>query len=186
MVSSYNEFGSLPSSAVFWKTLNRIGIQFSSLIRDLVQFISVTLSYLTLSDPMNRSMTRPPYPPPTPGVYSNPCPSSQRCHPTISSSVIPFSSCPQSLPSSGYFPMSQLFARGAQSTGFSASASVLPMNTQDLSPLGCTGWISLQFGDSQESSPTPDFKSTNSLVLSFLHSPTITSIHDHWKNHSLD
>ena len=87
---------------------------------------------------------RPPCPSPTPRVYSNSCPLSRWCHPTISSSVVPFSSCPQSLPASGSFPMSQLFASGGQSTGVSASASVLPMNTQDSSPLGWTGWISLQ------------------------------------------
>ena len=81
---------------------------------------------------------------PTPGVHPNPCPSSQWCHPTISSSVIPFSSCPQSFPASGSFPMSQLFASGGQSIGVSASASVLPMNNQDWSPLEWTGWISLQ------------------------------------------
>ena len=81
----------------------------------------------------------------TPGVYSNSCLSSQWCHPAISSSVVPFSSCPQSLPASGFLPMSQLFAWGGQSTGVSPSASVLPMNTQDWSPLGWTGWISLQF-----------------------------------------
>ena len=82
--------------------------------------------------------TRPPCPSPTPRVYSNSCPSSQWCHPAISSSVIPFSSCPQSLPASGSFPISQFFAWGGQSTGVSASASVLPMNTQDWFPLG---WI---------------------------------------------
>ena len=87
--------------------------------------------------------TRPPCPSSTPRVYANSCPSSWWCHPTISSSVVPFS-CPQSLPASGLFPMSQLFACGGQSTGVSASASVLPMNTQDWSPLGWTGWISLQ------------------------------------------
>ena len=87
---------------------------------------------------------RPPCPSPVPRVYSNSCPSSQWCHPAISSSVIPFSSCPQSLPASGSFPMSQLFLWGGQSTGVSASASVLPMNTQDWPPLGWTGWISLQ------------------------------------------
>ena len=124
---------------------------------------------------------RPPCPSPIPGVHSNSCPSRQWCHPAISSSVVPFSSCPRSLPASGSFPMSQLFSRGGQSTGVSASASVLPMNTQDWCPLGWTGWIS-----SQESSPTPQFKSINSSVLSFLYSPTLTSIHDHWKNHSLD
>ena len=78
---------------------------------------------------------------PTPGVHSNSCASSQWCHPAISSSVVPFSSCPQSLPASGSFPMSQLFAWGCQSTGVSASASVLSMNIQDWSPLVCTGWI---------------------------------------------
>ena len=89
-------------------------------------------------------------------------------------------------PRSEPFPMSQHFTWGGQSIGVSASASVLPMNTQDWSPLEWTGWISLQSRDSQESSPTPQFKSINSSVLSFLHSPTLTSIHDHWKNHSLD
>ena len=79
-----------------------------------------------------------------PGVYSNSCPSSQWCHPAISSSVVPFSSCPQSLPESGSFPMSQSVASRGQNIGVSASASVLPMNTQDWSPLGWTGWISLQ------------------------------------------
>ena len=87
---------------------------------------------------------RPPCSSPTPGVYSNSCPSSWWCHPAISSSVVPFSSCPQSLPAPGSFPRSQLFAWGGQSIGVSASASVLPMNTQDWSPLERTGWISLQ------------------------------------------
>ena len=129
---------------------------------------------------------RPPCPSPTPRSYSNSCPLSRWCHPAISSSVIPFSSCPLSLPASESFPMNQLFAWGGQSTGVSALASILPMNTQDWSPLEWTGWISLQSRESQESSPTPQFKSINSLVLSFLHSPTLTSIHDHWKNQSLD
>ena len=87
---------------------------------------------------------RPPCPSPTPRVHPNPCPLSQWCHPTISSSVIPFSSCPQSFPASGSFQMSHLFTSGGQSIGVSASTSVLPMNTQDWSPLGWTGWISLQ------------------------------------------
>ena len=93
--------------------------------------------------PLELQHTRPPCPSPTPGVHPNPCPLSQWCHPTISSSVIPFSSCPQSCPASGSFPMSQLFASGGQSVGVSASTSVLPMNTQDWS-LGWTGWVSLQ------------------------------------------
>ena len=87
---------------------------------------------------------RPPCPSPTPGVHPNPCPLNRWCHPIISSSVFPFSSCPQSFPASGSFQMSQLFASGGQSIGVSASASVLPMNTQDWSPLGWTGWISWQ------------------------------------------
>ena len=86
---------------------------------------------------------RSPYPSPTPGTCSNSCPSSWWCHPTISSVVIPFSSCFQSFPASGSFQMSQFFASGGQSIGVSASVSVLPMNTQDWSPLGWTGWISL-------------------------------------------
>ena len=94
--------------------------------------------------PHESQHSRPPCPSPTPGVYPNPCPSSRWCHPAISSSVIPFSSCPQSLPASGFFPTSQLFAWGGQSIGVSASVSVLPMNTWDWSPLGWTGWISLQ------------------------------------------
>ena len=121
-----------------------------------------------------------------PRVYSNSCPLSQWCHPTISSSVIPFSSCPQSFPASGSFQMSQLSASGGQSIGDSPSTSVLPMNTRDWSPLGWTDWISLQSKDSQEFSPTSQFKHMNYSVLSFLYSPTLTSTHDYWKNHSLD
>ena len=88
--------------------------------------------------------TRPPCPSPTPGIHPNSRPSSQWCHPAISSSVVPFSSCPQSLPASESFPMSQFFSWGGQSTGVSALASFLPNNTQDWSPLEWTGWISLQ------------------------------------------
>ena len=95
------------------------------------------------SRPHESQHARLPCPSPIPGVYSNSCPSNQWCHPAISSSVIPFSSCPQSLPASGSFPMSQLFVWGSQSIGVSASTSVLPMNTQDWSLLGWTGWISL-------------------------------------------
>ena len=88
--------------------------------------------------------TRPPCPSPTLRVYSNSCPSSQWCHPAISSPVVPFSSCPQSLPASESFPMCQLFTWGGQSIGVSALVSVLPMNTQGWSPLEWTGWISLR------------------------------------------
>ena len=94
--------------------------------------------------PHESQHARPPCQSPTPGVYLNSCPSRRWCHPAISSSVVPFSSCPQSLPASGSFPMSQLFAWGGQNIGVSASASVLPMNTQDWSPLGWIVWISLQ------------------------------------------
>ena len=136
---------------------------------------------------MDCSTPRLPCPSPTPGAYSNSCPSSRWCHPTISSSVVPFSSCLQSFPASGSFPIqSQFFTSGGQSIGVSASASVLPMNIQDWFPLGWTVWISYSPRDSQEFSLTSQFKSINSLALSFLHSPTLISIHDHWKNHSLD
>ena len=94
--------------------------------------------------PRELQHTRPPCPSPTPGVRSNSCPSSHWSHPAISSSVVPFSSCPQSFPASGTFPMSRLFTWGGQSTGVSALASFLPKNTQDLSPLEWFGWISLQ------------------------------------------
>ena len=94
--------------------------------------------------PHESQHARPPCPSPTPGFHSNSCPSSRWCRPAISSSVIPFSSCPQSLPASESFPMSQLFSWGGQSRGVSALASVLPKNTQDWSPIGWTGWISLQ------------------------------------------
>ena len=119
-------------------------------------------------------------------IHPNPCPLSRRCHPAISSSVVLFSSCPQSFPASGSFQMSQLFTSGGQNIGVSASKSVLPMNTQDWPPLGWTIGSPCSPRDSQESSPTPQFKSINSSVLSFLYSSTLTSIHDHWKNHSLD
>ena len=105
---------------------------------------SVQLLSRNCLQPHGLQHSRPPCPSPTPGVYSNSCPLSQWCHPTISSSVVPFSSCPQSLPASEYFPMSQLFTSGGQSIGVSASTPVHPMNTQDWSPLGWTGWISLQ------------------------------------------
>ena len=109
-----------------------LGFQFSH---------SVMSNSLRLHEPQH---ARPPCPSPTPGVHPNSCPSSQWCHPTISSSVVPFSSCLQSFPASGSFQMSQLFTSGGQIIGASASASVVPMNIQDWSPLGLTGWISLQ------------------------------------------
>ena len=149
------------------------------------QFSSVAQSCLTLQ-PHGLHHARPPCPSPTLGVYPNSCPLSQWCHSTISFSVVPFSSHLQSFPASGSFQMSQLFASGGQSIGASASTSVLPMDTQDWSPLGWTDWISLQSKGLSRSPPTPQFKSINSLALSFLYSPILTSIHDYWKNHSLD
>ena len=113
----------------------------------IVFCISVQFSRSVMSDslrPHESQHTRPPCPSPTPGVHPNSCPSSQWCHLAISSSVVPFSSCPQSLPASESSPMSQLFTWGGQSIGVSASTSVLPMNTQDWSSLGWTGWTSLQ------------------------------------------
>ena len=133
--------------------LNLIGhiffsLLFLSLFNWLImyQFSSVQFSRSVVSDslwPHESQHARPPCPSPTPRVYPNPCPSSQWWHPAISSSGIPFSSCPQSFPASESFSMSQFLASGGQSIGVSASASVLPMNTQDWSPLGWTGWISL-------------------------------------------
>ena len=150
---------------------------------------SVQFSCSVMSDslrPHELQHTRPPCPSPTPGVHPNPCPSSWWCHPAISSSVIPFSSCPQSFPALESLPMSQLFPSGGQSPGVSASTSVLPMNIQDWFPLGWTGWISLQSkGLSRVFSNTTVQKHQFS-ALSFLHSPTLTSIYNYWKNHSLD
>ena len=116
-------------------------------MRNKLTFSSVQFSRSVVSDslrPHEFQHARPPCPSTTPGVHSNSCPLSRWCYPANSSSVVPFSSCPQSLPASESFPMSQLFAWGGQRIGVSASASVLPMNTQDWSPLGWTGWISLQ------------------------------------------
>ena len=122
----------------------------------------------------------------TPGVYPNSCLLSRWCHPTISSSVVPFSSCPQSFPVSGSFQMSQLFASGDWSIEVSASTPVLPMNTQEWSPLGWAGWISLlSKGLSRIFSNTTVQKHPFFSPLLF-YGPILTSIHDYWKNHSLD
>ena len=119
----------------------------SDTVEQLWLLSSVQFSHSVVSDSLQShelQHARPPSPSQTPRVYPNPCPLSWWCHPTISSSVIPFSSCSQSLPASGSFPMSQLFAWGGQSIGVSASTSVLPMNTQDWSSSGWTSCISLQ------------------------------------------
>ena len=121
----------------------------------------------------------------TPGVYPDSCPLSRWCHPTISSSVIPFSSHLQSFPASESFQMSQFFASGGQSIGISASVSVLPMNIQDWFPLGLSGWISLQSkGLSIVFSNTTVQK--HRFFGTQLYSPTLTSIHDHWTKQSFD
>ena len=144
------------------------------LARDItsVQFsCSVVSDSLRSHEPQH---ARPPCLSPTARVCPNPCPLSRWHHPTISSSVVPFSSCPQSFPASGSFPLTWLFTSDSQSIG--ASVSVLPMNIQDWFPLGLTVWSPCSPGDSQESSPTPQFKSISSLVLRFLYSQTLTSI----------
>ena len=132
-------------SIYFYQTSPKVIIELFRVL--LLQFSSVLFSRSVVSDslrPHELQHARPPCPSPTPRIHSNPRPSSQWCHLAISSFVIPFSSCPQSLPASGSFPMSQLFTWGGQSTGVSALASFLPKITQDWSPSEWTGWISLQ------------------------------------------
>ena len=136
---------------------------------------SVVSNFLRLHEPQH---ARPLCPSPTPRAYSNSCPLSRWCHPTISSSVVPFSSCLHSFPASGSFPVSQFFASSDQSIGASASALALPMNIQDWFSLGLTGGSPCSPKNSQESCPIPQFKSINSLALSILCGPTLTSIHD--------
>ena len=150
---------------------------------------TVQFSYSVVSDswwPHGLQHTRPPCPSPSPRACSNSCPSSWWHHPTISSSLVPVSSLLQSFPVSGSFPMSQYFASGGWSNEVSGSASVLPMNIQHWFPLGWTGWILCSPRDSQESSPTPQFKNIDFFSIQLSYSPTLTSIHDYWKNHSLD
>ena len=139
---------------------------------------SVQFSHSIMSDclqPHGLQHARLPCPSPTPKACSNSCPSHQWCHPTISSSVIPFSSCPQSFPASGSFQKSQFFTSGGQSIGVSASASVPPMNIQDWFPLAWTGWISLQ-SKGLSRVQYHSSKSINSLTLSFLYS-SLSHIH---------
>ena len=145
---------------------------------------SVTHSCLTLL-PHRLQHTRLPCPSPSPGVCSNSCPLNQWCHPTISSSVTPFSSYPQSFPASGSFPVSQLFTSGGQSIGAAALTSVLPMNIQDWFPLGLTGLIS--FLSRGLSGVFSNSSKTSILQHSaFFMVQLSTSIHDYWKNHSFD
>ena len=160
-----------------------------SAIWDLTfRYHSVQFSHSVVSDSLQLhglQHAKPPCPSPTPRVYSNSCPLNRWCHPTISSFVIPFSSCPQSFPASGSFQMSQLFASGGQSIGVSASASVLPMNIQDWFPLGLTGWISLQSKGLSRvfSNPTVQKHQFFSVQLSL--QSNSTSIHDTGKTIAL-
>ena len=154
---------------------------------DNQEFSSVQFSHLVMSDslwPHGLQHARPPCASPTPGVYSNSCSLSQWCHPTVSSSVIPFSSCLQSFPASGSSQMSQFFTSGGQSIGVSASAPVLSMNIQDWSPLGCTGWVSLLSKGLSRVFSNTTVQKHQFLMLSFLYGPTLTSIHDYWKKQS--
>ena len=149
------------------------------LLQVIVQF-----SRSVVSDslwPHELQHARPPCPSPTPGVHPNSCASSRWCHPAISSSVVPFSSCPQSLPASESFPMSQLFSWGGQSIEVSASASVLPMNIQGQISLGLTGLISLLSNELLKVPSSTTIQKHHFSVLSLLYGPTLTSIHDHWK-----
>ena len=148
---------------------------------------SVQFSHSVVSDslqPHGTQYARPLCPSPTPRVHPNPCSLSRWCHPTISPSVIPFSSCPQSFLASGSLPLSRLFASCGQSTGASVSASALPINFQGWFPLGCTGWIFLQ-----SKGLSRVFFNTTVQKHQFFGaqlSPTLTSIHAYWKNHSFD
>ena len=155
-----------------------VEIMIMAIFDDYIQFsLSVVSDALQLHGLQH---ARPPCPSPTPRACSNSCPLSWWCHPAISSSVIPFSSCLQSFPALGSFQMSQLFASGGQSIGVSVSTSVLPMNIQDWFPLGFTGWISLQSkGLSRVLSNTTVQK--HQFFSNQLYSPTFTSIHDYWK-----
>ena len=154
---------------------------FKSILFRKLSSVHFNLSVVSDSLPTHGlQYARLPCPSPTTGAYSNSCPSSWCCHSATLSSVISFPSHLQSFPASGSFPVTQFFTSGGQSIGISASTSVLTMNIQDWFPLGLTG-SPCSPRNSQESSQTPQFKSINSLVLSFLYSPTLTSIHDYWK-----
>ena len=157
--------------------------EISQRVSSLVQFSSVAQSCPTLR--LHESQhSRPPCPSPSPGVHSDSCPSSRWCHPAISSSVVPFSSCPQSLPASGSSNKSAFRMRWPKY--WSLSFSINPSDEHP-GPIFRMNWLDLlAVQQTLKSSPTPQFKSINSSVLSLLHSPTLTSIYDHRKNHSLD
>ena len=153
-------------------------------LTQLIQF-SCSVMFRSLQ-PHGLQHARPPCPSSIPEVYSNSCPLSWWCHPTISSSVIPFFSCLQSFPASGSFPMSHFFASGGQSIGVSASTLVLPMNIRDWFPLGWTSLITLLSKGLSRAFSNTTVESISSLVFSLLYDPTLTSVRDYWKNHSFD
>jgi len=156
---------------------------------DFFALLLLFFSCLVMSDslwPHGLQHARLPGPSPSLGACSNSCSSSQWCHPTIFSSVISFFFCLQSFPVSGSFPMSQLFTLGSQRIGSSVSASVLPMNIQDWFSFRIDWFNLLAIQGTLKSLLQPQLKSINSWALSFPYSPTLTSIHDYWKNHSFD
>ena len=167
---------------IFWLALQLIVYYFISLSSD--QFSCSVVSNSVW--PHGLQHTRPPCPSLTAGVYSNSYPSSQWCHPTISSSVVSFSSHLQSFPASGSFQMSQFFASGGQNIGVSASTSILPMNIQSLFPSRLTGWISLQSKGLSKVFSNTIVQKHQFFSAQLSCSPTLTSIHDYWKNRSLD
>ena len=163
------------------KTLPFIKLSFA-----LFLGILLLLSCSVVSDSHGLQHARLPWPSPSPRACSNSCPLIRWCHPTISSSVIPFSSHLQSFPASGSFPVSRLFTSGGQSIGASASASVLPMNIQNWFPLWLTGLIFLQSKGLSRVFSSTTVQSICSSTLSLLYGPALTSIHDDWKNCSFD
>ena len=169
-----------------WKTKNRTTVWPRNSTTGLISCCSCSAAQSCLTLTLGRQHASPPCPSPTPGVHPNSCPSSRWCHPAISFSVVPFSSCPQSLPASRSFPMSQLFAWGGQSIGVSASTSVLPMNTQDWSPLGWTGWIALQSKGLSRVFSNTTVQKHQFFSAHLLSSLTLTSIHVNTCNYLRD
>ena len=174
----FNTMVSATILALESELLNILGIRMATVL----QFSSVqSLSHVQLFATPWLQHARPPCPLPIPGACSNSCPLSRWCHPTISSSVIPISSCPESFPTSGSFQMSQLFTSGGQNIEVSVSVSILPMNIQNSFLLRWTGCISLQ-----SKGLSRVLFNTTVQTLSFLYSLTLISIHDYGKNHSFD
>ena len=175
---------------IFWKFVYHKILNVLQMTLCHVVYISlVQFSHPVVPDslwPYGLQHARPPCPSQSPQAYSNSCPSSQWCHPTISSSVISFSSHLQSFPALGSFPICQFFPSSGQSIGVSASVSVLPMSIQDWFPLEWIGYISLQSKGLSRIFPNTTVQNHQFFMLSFLHTPTLTLIHDYWKNHNFD